>query len=345
VKSVEVRGWDYAEKQAIVSTAENTRNVFTETDHGNGKQVSTKFQTSPKLVVVDQPVFARKEADTIAQALYDEVGGDYITADATAEGNPKIRPSCIVKLSEMGRYSGKYYVTETRHLFNKRVYTTDFSVRGLRGGDLLEVLASANPLKPGQTMLVGIVTDNNDPQGWGRVKVKYPTLTEEHSSHWARVVTAGAGSDRGFDCLPEINDEVLVAFEHGDIHRPYIIGSVWNGKDAPPAKVGDAVQGGKVRLRTFKTRVGHQLQFIDEDKGTSKTGVHVQTKGGHKIRLNDSDRVVEVETNLGHKIVLDDAGASISMTSQGSVTIQAKTNLDLQANGVVTVRGQLIRLN
>ncbi|MHC5732095.1 MAG: phage baseplate assembly protein V, partial [Nostoc sp.] len=101
-------------------------------------------------------------------------------------------------------------------------------------------------LQPGQTFLVGIVTDNKDPQGWGRVKVKFPTLTEDHASNWARVVAPGAANGRGFDCLPEVNDEVLVGFEHGDIHRPYVLGGVWNGKDAPPEKVDDSIQRGKV---------------------------------------------------------------------------------------------------
>lgn len=348
VSAVEVRGWDYGKKASIVSTASRTQQVITHTDNGNGSETSNRFQLDrqpPKVVVVDQPVFGSKEADNMAQALYDELGGEFVRADATAEGNPKIRPGCVVNLEDMGRYSGKYYITETRHLYHKRVYTTDFSVRGLRGGNLFEILSPSMALKPGQTLLVGIVTDNKDPQGWGRVKVKFPTLTEDHSSNWARVVAAGAGRDRGLDCLPEINDEVLVAFEHGDIHRPYVIGGVWNGKDAPSTPVNDAVQEGKVRLRTFKTRTGHQLQFVEEDKGGSKAGVYVQTKGGHKLRLNDSDRCIEVETSGGHKLRLSDADTSISLSSIGSISIKAQTTLDISAGGIVTVRGQLIKLN
>jgi len=347
VKSVEVRGWNYGEKQPIVSVANATKTVHTETKNGKGADSSTKFSSmpTPKLVVVDKPSFKPKEVDRLAQALFDELGGEYVCADAIAEGNPKIRPGCRIELKEMGNYSGNYYVTETRHLFQKRVYTTEFSVRGLRSGDLLEVLTPKTALKPGQTCLVGIVTDIKDPQGWGRVKVKFPTLTEEHSSNWARVVTLGAGKERGFDCLPEVNDEVLVAFEHGDIHRPYIIGNVWNGKDKPPESVNDSVQGGKVRLRTFRTRVGHKLQFVDEDKGTSKKGVYVETSNGHKLRLNDSDRKIEVQSNLGHKVTLDDSNSSISIESKGNITIKAVGNMDLNANGVITVKGQLIRLN
>lgn len=339
VKSVEVRGWDYKQKQSIVAT-KSSADTITETKHGQGKSTSTAFQgkpSDPKVVVVDRPVFTAKEADILAQALFDELGGEFVRADAEAEGNPKIQPGRVVRLNNMGKYDGKYYVTEARHIFSERIYKTEFSVRGLRGGDLLETLSPPHHLQPGQTLLVGRVTNNKDPEGWGRVRVKFPTLTEEHESNWARVVSAGAGSGRGLDCLPEIDDEVLVAFEHGDIHRPYVIGNVWNGKDAPPETVGDSVDNGKVRLRTFKTRIGHTLQFVEEDKGSSQQGIYIKTKGGHWLRFNDTKKFVEIETAGGHKIRMDDGNRTITISSTG--------NLDIDAAGVITVKGAMIKLN
>ncbi|MCF4966939.1 VgrG-related protein [Nostoc sp. CMAA1605] len=323
VSSVEVRGWDYATKKSIVSTA-TTEQVITSTDNGKGSVSSKKFTIQPKMIVVDQPVFSTAEAQKIAQALCNELGGEFVYADAKGEGNPLIRTGKVIKLTDMGNYSGSYYVTETRHLFQKRKYTTEFSVRGLRPGDLFATLTPQQHLQPGQTLLVGIVSNNKDPKGWGRVRVKFPTLTEEHESNWARVVSVGAGPGRGFDCLPEVNDEVLVAFEHGDIHRPYVIGGVWNGTDAPPESVNDTIVNGKVRLRTFKTRVGHKLQFVEEDKGTKK-GVYLQTIGGHNFRLNDSDKFVELETTGGHKYRADDSNKTISLTSTGDITVKSGT--------------------
>ncbi|MFB2977693.1 VgrG-related protein [Microseira sp. BLCC-F43] len=339
VKEVEVRAWDYKEKKAVVST-KNQEKVITKTNNGKGSDTSSKFKgqpPKPKMIVVDKPIFNPKEVDTMAQALCDELGGQFIYADAKAEGNTEIRPGRIVKLEDMGQHSGEYYVTETRHTYHERVYVTEFSVRGLRGGDLLTTLSPANHLQPGQTLMVGIVTDNQDPEGWGRVKVKFPTLTEEHASNWARVVAIGAGNRRGFDCLPEINDEVLVAFEHGDIHRPYVIGGVWNGKDATPNPVADDVADGKVRLRTFKTRVGHKIQFVEEDKGSSKKGAYIETAEGHKLRINDSQKFVEIETKGGHKLRLDDSNATITLSSKG--------NIDINANGIITIKGSTIKLN
>lgn len=346
VAAVEVRGWDYKQKQPIVST-KNAAQTITKTQLKSGNQTSSAFSgqpRSPKMIVVDQPVFSSAEADRIAQGLCDELGGEYVQADATAEGNAQIRVGKVVELSEMGKYGGTYYITETRHLYQEGIYTTEFSVRGLRGGDLLTTLGSETRLQPGQTLLVGIVTNNNDPQGIGRVRVKFPTLTEQHESNWARVVAIGAGPLRGFDCLPEINDEVLVAFEHGDIHRPYVIGGVWNGKDKPPEKVADSVVSGKVRLRTFKTRLGHKLQFVEEDKGSSKKGVYVETVDGskHKLHMNDTDKIISLTTSGNHYLKLDDKNKKLeAKTTAGHTCLmddKASKKIDVTSVGDINVK-------
>ncbi|PHM08020.1 VgrG-related protein [Nostoc sp. 'Peltigera malacea cyanobiont' DB3992] len=347
VSSVEVRAWDYTKKQLITQTVKKEKQL-TQTGNQLGSTTSTAFPNlkSQEMIVVDKPVASAKQAKTMAQALCDELGGEFVYADAKAEGNPDIRPGRVIDLQGMGnRYSGKYYVTETRHFYSKRVYETDFSVRGLRSGNLFTTLSTEKRLQPSETLLVGIVTDNQDPQAWGRVKVKFPTLTEKDTSDWARVVTLGAGPTRGFDCLPEIGDEVLVGFEHGDIHRPYIIGGVWNGKDAPPEKVRDSVTKRGVRLRTFKTRVGHTLQFIEEDKLTSKTGISLETKYGHKIYLNDSQKCIVIQTKRGHIIKMDDLARSVSVESKGNLSLDAVGNIDISARGTITVKGAMIRLN
>jgi phage protein D len=314
VDSVEVRGWNYQSKQAIVSTkSSQTQDVITSTDRGKGKTASAEFKDSPKMIVANQPISNSQESDAIAQALYNELSGEFVQADARAIGNPELRPGKTVRLNDLGKYSGKYYVTETRHIWTPKTYVTEFGVRGLRDNDLFAMLSPQPRLQPGQTLLVGIVTNNKDPKKWSRVRVKFPTLTEEHESDWARVVAIGAGANRGFDCLPEVNDEVLVGFEHGDIHRPFVIGGVWNGKDAPPANVDRSVVDGKVRLRTFKTRTGHILQFVEEDKETSKKGVYLDTVYGHKLYCNDSEKKIELKTSANHQIVLDDQNKKIQL--------------------------------
>ena len=347
VKEVEVRGWDYMTKQPIVANAQS-ENVLTETETSKekkGSDTSTAFdkmQEPPKMIVVDQPVFKVKEADAMAQAICDELGGQFLVADAKAQGNPQIRPGIFVELEDLGPYSGKYYVTETRHTYSERLYTTEFCVRGLRSGDLLTTLAPKTQPRPGQTLLVGIVTDNEDPENLGRVKVKFPTLTEDHTSNWARLVSIGAAATRGFDCLPEIDDEVLVAFEHGDIHRPYILGGVWNGADAPPNAMEDNVQDGRVRLRTFQTRIGHKIQFIDEDKGDSKAGTLLKTKGGHTAYFDDSSGKVTIQSTGDLKI---GAAGNIEISAKGDVIIKSDGSMATQAGPHMSMKASMIDIN
>jgi phage baseplate assembly protein gpV len=189
----------------------------------------------------------------------------------------------------------------------------------------------------------------------------------------------GAGKDRGFHCLPEIDDEVLVAFEHGDIHRPYVIGGVWNGVDATPDPVEDTIAtsvggkgGGKVRLRTIQTRTGHFLQFVEEDKALSKAGapskagIYITTSQGHEIQINDSDQLIAINTSGGplpggkpprkktprkkppgghHSIEMNDKRKSITITSSGSISIDAPTSIDISsALGRVNISGANIAL-
>ncbi len=346
VSGVEVRAWDYSQKQVIVASQQSGQ-VLTETEHGSGVKVAQMAgfnQHSPKLLVVDQPVFPAKQADQLAQALSDGLAGEFVQADARGEGDPRIRPGRVVELQAMGKYSGRYYITETRHLYHQRRFITELSVRGLQGRDILAFLNPPNHLKPGQTFLVGIVTNNKDPQGWGRVKVKFPTLTPQedgsaHESNWARVVAVGAGAARGFDCLPEVNDEVLVGFEHGDIHRPYVLGNVWNGQDKPPVPVEQSIERGKVRLRTWRTRKGHQVQFIEEDKNNSQQGIRVETAKGHRIVCNDSSSTIEIHTQGGQKIILDDQQGKITIQAGGQVELKTNQGIKLQAGGQVEIIG------
>ena len=169
-------------------------------------------------------------------------------------------------------------------------------------------------------LVIGIVTDNQDPKGYGRVKVKYPWLSGEHASDWARVVAPGAGDQRGIEFLPEVNDEVLVGFEMGDVHYPYVLGGLWNGKDALPKKV---TNGGKVEQRIIRSRTGHMITLDDSDGG-----------GG-----------VTIEDKNGNKIMLDSGANKLTITVQGDASLKAQGNLTLEAQGQVQIKGMGVKVD
>jgi uncharacterized protein involved in type VI secretion and phage assembly len=107
--------------------------------------------------------------------------------------------------------------------------------------------------------VIGLVTDNKDPHKLGRVKVKFPMLSETDTSYWAPIIMLGAGKNRGWFFIPEVDDEVLCLFEHGDLDRPLVVGALWNGKDKPA----DKNPGGNPR-RVIKSRAGSRIIFDDD---------------------------------------------------------------------------------
>lgn len=193
-------------------------------------------------------------------------------------------------------------------------------------------------------VVVGIVTNNQDPDGLGRVKVRFPWLSDEDESHWARVLTPMAGNNRGLYLLPEVDDEVLVAFQHGDIRFPYVLGALWNGKDKPPADNAD----GKNNLRTLKSRSGHIIRLDDSDGAekieiidkSTKNSIVIDTAANTITIAADADITIKASSG---KLTLE--GKGIAIKSQAEVTIEASQNLDLKANSQLNIKGSVVNIN
>ena len=169
--------------------------------------------------------------------------------------------------------------------------------------------------------VIALVTNNKDPSKLGRVKLKFPFLcdTDNDATWWAPVVMLGAGKNRGWFFIPEPKDEVLVVFEHGDMNRPVVIGSLWNGKDTPPDKNG----GGNPR-RMIKSRSGSKITF-DDDKGN-----------------------LTIEDGAGKGKITFDAGANkITIEAlKGDVCFQApKGDLQIVAKAVVFTATQSLEFH
>lgn len=195
-------------------------------------------------------------------------------------------------------------------------------------------------------VMVGIVTNNEDPDGLGRVKLRFPWLSEEHESNWARVLSPMAGNDRGLYTLPEVDDEVLVAFEHGRVEFPYVLGSLWNGKDKPPGKNDD----GKNNVRALKSRSGHTISLDDTD-GEEKIEI-VDAKGKESLVFDTAkntititaDKDVVIESKNGKVQITAKAGVEIK-SQDGPAKLEAGGNVDVKSGAQVNVKGSVINLN
>ncbi|HXG31342.1 MAG TPA: phage baseplate assembly protein V [Thermodesulfobacteriota bacterium] len=196
----------------------------------------------------------------------------------------------------------------------------------------------------------GIVTNNQDPEGLGRVKIRFPWLSDNNETDWVRIATLMAGGERGSFFLPEVGDEVLVAFEHGDINYPYVIGALWNGVDRPPETNSD----GKNNIRKIRSRSGHEIVFNDDDT-TMQEKVEIHTSGGHKIVLDDSagqERIEVVDKTGSNRITIDSVQNSITIESALQLKIKATVieiegtaSLTLKSNAVLTIQGLPVKIN
>jgi uncharacterized protein involved in type VI secretion and phage assembly len=189
---------------------------------------------------------------------------------------------------------------------------------------------------------VAIVRQNRDDGGMARVKVSYPWHSQPRESYWARIAVPMAGADRGTYFLPEIGDEVLVAFERGDLRFPYVIGALWNGVDKPPLTNND----GKNDKRAIVTRKKHKLTFDDGTPGK----VQLELNDGKRVTLDDDG--IEVDDGKGNRIVVKSNAGSIAIEAAQQltlkapqITIEATATLKSKAGATFEIKGALVTIN
>jgi len=360
VDSVSVHAWDMKQKQAILSTKSSSDGVKSaEVGVGtSGGQAASQAFGSATHAIVDVPVSSQAEADSIAQAYIDNRESSFVGGDGLCIGNSGIAAGKTVSVKGVGtRFSGKYAITSATHTFTSAEgYTTQFGSSGKSPNTISDMLGGERENEPimKDFIAVALVTDNNDPDGMGRIKVQYPWLMDD-TSFWARMASPMAGPNRGIYFLPEIGDEVLIAFEHGDIHYPYMIGALWNGQDNPVEPNSTAVSGGKVVHRVTKTRKGHIIMLDDTDSKeqikyttqgnhtfcmddtSGNVQILVKTNGGHSVLLDDTNKKIEVKTSMGHCLTMDDAGNKITLKDYAgteTMTIDGNSmNIEFQCTG------------
>lgn len=195
-------------------------------------------------------------------------------------------------------------------------------------------------------VVIGIVSDNDDPEGMGRVKLRFPWRSVEDETRWARIAVPMAGPDMGTYFLPEEGDEVLVAFEDGDIHHPYVVGALWNGQEKPPEDNAD----GNNDVRTIRSRSGHEIVLDDSE---TDGRVEITTSGGNSIVLDDATGGEKITIEDGQNAIEFDAtGGTITVSGGTRIALEAPMleldangNLDITAGGILTLQGSIVNIN
>jgi phage protein D len=319
VGRVVARGWDPSRKQPVLGEARHGRGAPQLRSRRGGGEVAQAAFPLPETeyLVADRPLRSQLAAEQLAQAMADRIEGRFIEAEGVCSGTPTVVAGARIEMRAVGeRFSGIYFVTSAIHSYEAGGgYTTRFSISGLNSTTLMSLLLPEREAASGAGLVIGIVSDNDDPEGLGRVRVRYPWLSATCVSGWARVITPGGGGGRGLQFIPEVDDEVLVGFEQGDMNHPYVLGGLWNGSDAP-ARSG-SISGNRVRQRVIRSRTGHTIMLDDSDDGGSIT----------------------IEDSRGNKIALDTSSNALNITTQGDITLASDANISLEAKGKVSVKG------
>ncbi|TWD79389.1 uncharacterized protein involved in type VI secretion and phage assembly [Kribbella amoyensis] len=310
---------------------------------------------------------AQRVGDTFAEASGESIGDPWLSAGRTVEVSGVAAP-----------FAGQWLVTRARHELVDGRYRTTFEATGRQDRSLLGLTrgrAEVRDRVPG--IVCGIVSNNLDPVAKGRVKVVLPWLSPDYESGWAAVVQAAAGEQSGALWLPEVGDEVLVGFEFGDLHRPYVLGGVLNNRSeyslgGPPVRAEG--NKGSVQWRGLVSPSGARLAFHDVvpapgrvDQGEVLLGsgdgnlmlsidqvagtVLLRCVPGRVTRPGEKGRIV-VECGPGGAIdLVAGAGGSVTIDGGGELTLKAQqlnlqgTRISVNGTGPVEIKGKPIKLN
>ena len=375
VTTVQVRGWDPDNKAAVTGTG--SAGTVSASNDDDPSTIAGTFG-GKTYVYTDIPFNDQAGADSLAQALAERFGSSYVEIDGECHGDPNLLAGTAVTISMCGDpFDGKYVLTSARHVMGRTGgYVTEFTVSGVRDTTLGGLTTSAwqNSKRhkvPG--VAIATVSSAKDPNNAGRVQLKFPWLDDTYVSDWVRVMQPGAGSAWGTIILPEVGSEVLVAFDQGDVRKPYVIGGLYNQSDAiaPQGDVPLLDSGtGAFNQRLFQSRTKHMLYFNDSQSApvvTLQTGdgknmlqmqptptatpalVTLQSGGSVMIQADQSGKIT---LQQGQNSIVMSASQGIQLTSGANLAIAAQANLTVsaamatvQSKGTLSLTGSMTSIN
>jgi phage protein D len=364
VKSVQVRAWDPMKKQEITAQAGATAVTAKISDNPSGLASQTAEMEPYRATSI--PLDGNSGESGLAAALAEELGSSFFEADGIAIGDPRLKAGTAVSISGVAaKFSGGHVLSHVRHVFEHEYgYRTHFEISGRQERSLLGLtsLGDTNGQisqtgQPIYGLVVGLVTNIKDDKEDTRIKVTFPWLAPKNGagafeSTWARLAIPGGGPNTGVLWMPEVDDEVLVGFEHGDVNRPYILGGLYNGKDKPNLELekktgaaGDLVSTGKVKRRGSVSRKGHRMIFVDEDAASQ---IAITTSDG-KLKIEWDEKKSELRITGDQKVIVKatqeitlQSDKDINLKAQGNIKLEGTAGVDMKSNASFKVQGSTV---
>lgn len=370
-EKVKILGWDQAEGK-LISGETSTNSVIPAIGMATGASDFTVGSYQDSSVRATSPT----HADELAAGAARRFRAQEIRGRGRLLPTGLVRPGVKLKISGVNsNFNGTYALSAVRHHFDQYGLTTDFEF-GPPDTRIADALQDGTHHTPGLT--VGVVTNIDDPDKRGRAKVSLPLLGDKIETDWLRILTFGAATDRGIAFIPEVGDEVIVGFVHGDVDQGYVLGTVWNkvGK-----AVADAVVGGAVEERRITGSLGNRLRLIDKSSGDDESGLMLEVSdGAHKlfigynktelvtdgkpIEITDGEASIKIDKgkvtidaseitlkSASGKVVVDanaiDAKAkgNVDITANGNITGKATAMMTLEGSSMTTIKGGTVKVN
>jgi phage protein D len=348
---VTVQGWDSGTQAAITSddsgllTSTTVPGIGATSTFATGGRSSANSGWGQAVVTGGYAVADATEAKAVADALAARVDAAEVVATGVCEINASIKAGEMITIADMGtRISGQYLVTAVEHVISQQRVETRFTAGNKAPLGLADLVGApgggaGSPRWGSLGLVIGTITAvTGDPDSYGRVKVKFPSLSASDESAWARIMAPGAGGDTGIHYNPEVNDEVLVGFEHGDHRFPIVLGGVWSKTKKPPV----ATAADPVVSRLIKSRLGHLFELSD---GTSDDKKHISmtlADGQNKFRLGADKTDLEVAS--GKVFTIKAGSAKITIDASGGVTIEGGA-VNITATQDLTLKGMNVKIN
>lgn len=343
--SVKVSTYDPKTRKAI--TAEATAPGMISRAAQEVRDKAKSFGAS-QLLVADRIATTTEEAKVIAQSTLDKLAGGSFEAEGVMSGDPRVKAGGKLKLEKFGRFDGEHHITSVTHVYGHGDFRTRFAISGRNPRTLTDVMRPKSERDWTSGLVIGLVTNNQDPEKLGRVRVKFPALGDNIEGNWARIALTGAGKEAGMAFLPMVGDEVVVGFEQNDTRRPVVLGSLHNSIDMPHEKMAGDKDGGSLVVYGRKdAEINLKKQLVIDAKDAMKITIDRGDEGPGEYKLETSD---QIEVKAGTKIVIEGTG-EVTISSSAGITVDASgplklkgATVDISASGPVNVKGSLINL-
>lgn len=344
VKGTKASSWDYA-GQEVKEVDGNEPSIAEETGNLSATDLADVIGLD-KFLLINSGKLTEQELQAWADAKLQRQRLAKVRGRVKCQGFPDVLPGNFIKLNGVGeRFNGPVFVSGVKHLYKEGDWTTEISF-GLSSEWFSE---SVNPYHPHtatgmmpapQGLMIGIVTDIEDPEGEHRVKVRVPVINNSEQGIWARVAMPDAGNERGLFFRPEVDDEVIVGCIHNDPRHMIILGMLnSSAKPAPISVTSTNDEKGYVSREKMK--------FIFNDKEKS---IKIETPAGKKVTISEQDSIISIEDENGNKITMDSSGITIeaasTLTLKGgsSVKIEAPS-VSVNGSGTTEIKGGLVKIN